>query len=483
MSLKVKRLKQKFLLNYSRVIAKTHIPSGGATRIKKVIDRVLSLEPKQAEKILDKIIVDFSGRHKYLYSILNKNFNEIAEYIPKKAILTDTQRLLLGAYFTLEYSVEAAALFNPSIIPHPDQTNLPDGSLRFIMSFRSVGEGHISSIEFRVGVVDKNINFTFEPVSRFVERAETVENPKYNKKAFYIKLLEMQEDTDVAKKIFAHLGDEFSFSELEAVIKVLGKEKNCETVENMMWLARSNYQLHFSLDQKLSERIIFPASQTDSNGIEDARFVRFVDDDGFITYYATYTAYNGRKILPMILETRDFLNFKMITLNGEAATGKGMSLFPRKIKGKYAVISRHDGENLYIMYSDSIYYWKAPILLKTPEYYWEFIQIGNSGPPVETERGWIVLTHGVGPMRKYSLGAIVLDLEDPTKVVGYLEEPLLVPNKKEREGYVPNVVYSCGTLIHNGELIVPYAMSDTASGIFTVSVEDLFNHMTWRDNE
>jgi predicted GH43/DUF377 family glycosyl hydrolase len=474
--LKIKRIDKIFKPDFSRVITRLHIP-GGEERIINIIKRVANLSDKEVDKILENIIAKFAKRHKNIWNAFDKYYNEIKSYIPEKMQLSDPKRALLGAYFSLEYSVQAAAFFNPSIVPHPSQSNLPKGSLRFIISFRSIGEGHVSSIEFRSGVVDNKSNFTFDKVSPYVERATIVNNPVYDKKMFYLKLQEMQINNDLSEQVLGQLADNFLFSDLEAVIRIfLGPEQK-EISETMLWLARSNYELQFKLDQELSERIIFPGSQNDSNGIEDARFVKFIDDNDKITYYATYTAYNGLRILPQILETKDFLNFKIMTLNGKCAVNKGMALFPRKINNQYMMISRIDGENLYIMSSENIHFWQNAKRLREPENPWEFVQIGNCGSPIETEEGWLVLIHGVGPIREYCIGAILLDLDAPEKVIGSMREPLLVPTTEEREGYVPNVVYSCGAMIHNGELILPYAVSDTCSKIATVSIKSLLDNI------
>ena len=477
--LNVKRVNKIFKPDSSRVITRLHIP-GGVGRIDNIINRVLALSEIETKKILDNVLANFSNRHKNIWDAFDKHYNEIKSYIPENVQISDRKRSLLGAYFSLEYSVQAAAFFNPSIIPHPDQDNLANGSLRFILSFRSVGEGHISSIEFRSGVVDKNSNFTFDKASPYVERAIKVSNPVYDKNMFSLKLAEMGKENDISKKVMDQLPENFLLSDLEAVIRIFLKSNNKDIVESMIWLARSNYELQFKLDQELSERIIFPGSQNESNGIEDARFVRFVDNDGIITYYATYTAYNGQRILPQILETKDFLNFKIITLNGKYAENKGMALFPRKIKNNYMMISRIDGENIYIMSSENIHFWQNAQRLIEPENTWEFVQIGNCGSPIELAEGWLVLTHGVGPMREYCIGAILLDIDNPEKVISSMKEPLLVPTKEEREGYVPNVVYSCGAIVHNDELILPYAMSDTSSGIATISIKNLLENMQKR---
>jgi predicted GH43/DUF377 family glycosyl hydrolase len=473
--LNINRLNKKFQPDYSRVIIKPHVPKE-EDRIKRIITRVLSMPDEKVKQVLDRVIISFSSRHKNIWDAFDKNYNEIKKYIPSNIQMSNNRRALLGAYFSSEYSIQAAAFFNPSIIAHPDQSDVTKGSLRFILSFRSVGEGHISSIEFRSGIVDENCNFTFDKVSPYAERANIVSNPVYDKATFFLKLAEMQNpESIISKQVYNLLSDEFLLSDLKAALQMIIDPEHKDIGENIMWLAKSNYELQFKLDQELSEKIIFPASQNDSNGIEDARFVRFVDDKNIVTYYATYTAYNGHRILPQIIETKDFLTFKMITLNGNFSKNKGMALFPRKINGKYMMISRVDGENLYLMSSENIHFWQNAELLKEPENDWEFVQIGNCGSPIETDKGWILLTHGVGPMREYSIGIILLDLENPNKIIGNMVEPLLICTPEEREGYVPNVVYSCGSIIHDDNLIIPYAMSDTCSGIVTISVSELFN--------
>lgn len=475
--LNIKRINEKFQPDCSRVIIKPHVPKDDS-RIKSIIMRVLNLPEEQVEQILNRVIENFSKRHKNIWDAFDNNYNEIKNLIPENTQISSKRRALLGAYFSCEYSIQAAAFFNPSIVAHTNQCGVDEGCLRFILSFRSVGEGHISSIEFRSGIVDKNCNFTFDKVSRYAERANIASNPVYDKATFFMKLAEMQNPEHIiSKQVFSLLNDEFLLSDLISVLEMVIDEEHKEIGEKIIWLAKSNYELQFKLDQELSEKIIFPASKNDSNGIEDARFVRFVDDDGSITYYATYTAYNGHDILPQIIETKDFTTFKMITLNGEFSKNKGMALFPRKINGKYMMISRVDGENLYLMSSDNIHFWQQAELIKAPENSWEFVQIGNCGSPIETDKGWILITHGVGPMREYSIGATLLDIENPAKIIGNMNEPLLVCNQEEREGYVPNVVYSCGAIVHNNNLIIPYAMSDTCSGIATITLPELFSKM------
>jgi predicted GH43/DUF377 family glycosyl hydrolase len=389
--------------------------------------------------------------------------------------------MLIGALFSGEYALESAALFNPSIVAHPDQKNLTPGSLRFIMSLRATGEGHISSIEFRMGVISANGEIRLDPFSRYVTLPEVLANPNYPKKSFSIKFHEMGFDNDYARAVMDRLSDTFTREELNRSVGTVRHENHpathelTRTLECIQWLADSNYELRFAPHLAMSERIIFPVSANESNGIEDARFVRFVEDDGSVIYYATYTAYNGTSILPQLIETTDFLHFRIITLNGSAVQNKGMALFPRKIGGRYAMLSRQDDENLFIMFSEHPHYWSNPQILMRPSEPWESIKVGNCGSPIETKDGWLVITHGVGAMRKYCIGAVLLDLDDPTRMIGRLRKPLLSPLDGEREGYVPNVVYSCGSLLHGGKLILPYALSDKATVIASFELDELID--------
>lgn len=479
----VKRKRKKIVRDPSRVITRLHIPKS-TTHARRIIKRVLKMSRTETMQILRSIYNDFSDRHRDIDEVFLKHFNAISHLLPDGANEIDIERKkLLGAYFTMEYAVESAAIFNPSIVLHPDQSNLEPGQIRFIMSLRAVGEGHISSIEFRSGIIDEDINILFDPINEFVERAELQLNPYYDLHLFELKLNEMQVSNETTAEILSSLPDRFSFSMLQQRIEEFEQNHKSlsqvqeHALETMHWLARSNYELSFNSDSMISERVIFPASENDRSGIEDARFVRFIDDNGEVVYYATYTAYNGSTILPQLIETKDFLTFKIITLNGKAVQNKGMALFPRRINGKYVMLSRQDNENNHIMFSDHIHFWQKSEILQRPTYPWELIQIGNCGSPLETSEGWLVLTHGVGPMRKYCIGAILLDLEDPRRMIGILEHPLLEPREEEREGYVPNVVYTCGAMIHNRQLIIPYAMSDTMAGIATVPVNDVLNEM------
>ena len=468
-----------------RVITRPYLPSG-EERIRKIIKRVLNLDENEAGTILDNVLQDFSHRHRYFRENLERNFELVASFVPDVDQVSKQQRLLIGAYFTAEYSVEAAALFNPSIVQVANQEADPEGSCRFVMSFRAIGEGHISSIEFRSGIIDTNNDIYFDGLSDYVEAPEIHPNPSYDRHLFRLKLQEMGASNVVTHQLLNKLPDNFTFNDLQGKIAELQNngqflwQEKTDAIDMAMWLAQSNYQILFRKDHPISERVIFPVSESERKGIEDARFVRFVDDDSAVTYYATYTAYNGETILPQLIETSDFLSFKVITLNGVQVQGKGMALFPRKIRGKYVMLSRQDGENNAIMFSDNLHFWQQAQILQEPEFPYEFIQMGNGGSPIEMPEGWLVVTHGVGPMRTYSLSIELLDLDDPSRIICRINEPILVPNTQEREGYVPNVVYSCGALINQDELIIPYASGDQRCGIATLQIPPLMARLTAR---
>ena len=462
----------------ARVIIRPFIP-GDFQRVTTIIGRALALPEEEVIAQLAAVRLEFDSRHFDIETLLQSHYDKVKPHIFTHRAISKERQLLIGALFSGEYALESAALFNPSIVPHPDQSDMPAGGLRFMMSLRATGEGHISSIEFRVGTISPENVIELVPVSRFVTVPEVVPNPGYRKKRFMIKLHEMSLDDDHSAAVMAPLAENFTRSDLNKSVATMIQEtlpitRNLHrTLESIQWLADSNYELRFCPKLAMSERIIFPVSLNESNGIEDARFVRFVDDDKSVMYYATYTAYNGRTILPQLIETEDFLHFRILTLNGSAVQNKGMALFPRRISGRYAMLSRQDDENIFIMFSDNPHYWSDPQIILRPSAMWESVKIGNCGSPMETEAGWLVITHGVGPMRKYCIGAALLDLHDPTKVIGRLSEPLLAPEGNEREGYVPNVVYSCGSLLHGRQLILPYAMSDKASAIASLSLDEL----------
>ncbi len=468
--------------NIGRVILRPYIPPT-EERICNIINRVLSMDETDASALLVNIMHDFSHRHRYFRETVLRNFERVANHVPDIEQLSEDTRLLIGSYFTAEYSVEAAALFNPSMVQVPNQESDPEGSCRFIMSFRATGEGHISSIEFRSGIVDQNNDLYFDPLSNYVRTPRIHTDSNYDIELFALKLKAMKVGKRVVEWLLNDLHDQFTFTDLENKIaehhngfKLRAQDK-LQAIEKAMWLARSNYEIVFRPDHQISERVIFPVSDSESMGIEDARFVRFVEDDGTVIFYATYTAYNGETILPQLIETSDFLSFKISTLYGKQAYGKGMALFPRKVGGQYVMLSRQDGENNAIMFSDNVHFWNQASLLQTPTFAYEFFQIGNGGSPIETEEGWLVITHGVGPMRTYSLGIQLLDLDDPTRVISRIDEPILVPNDHDREGYVPNVVYSCGAMIFQDELIIPYASADERCGVATLRVSEVMDRL------
>jgi predicted GH43/DUF377 family glycosyl hydrolase len=391
------------------------------TRANHIVERVLSLDPKVAAGLLADVLENFQGRHRNLLEEFGLRADGMEDALAAHGTFSEVQRQLVGAYFLNEYSFEASALFNPSIVPHPDQSGTPEGGLRFILSLRAVGEGHVSSLTFRAGTIAADGSLAVGPTARLAS------SPR------------------LGYRIPGPLGDE---------VEVAFKE-----------------------GEDISERVIFPVTDSQSQGIEDARFVEF-SDGGRKTYYATYTAYNGRAIRSELIETNDFLSFRMAPLHGTAARNKGMALFPRRIDGKYAMIARQDNENLYLIYSDDLYRWDGGQPILKPQFPWEFVQIGNCGSPIELHEGWLLLTHGVGPVRKYSIGAALLDKNDPSRVLARSVEPLLHPEPSEREGYVPNVVYTCGAMRHNDQIILPYAISDTYSNFATIKIAALMKAMT-----
>jgi predicted GH43/DUF377 family glycosyl hydrolase len=350
------------------------------------------------------------------------------------------------------------------------------------MSLRATGEGHISSITFRSGLVHPDGSVELDTASKFVSEPRPVPNASYDHSLFQRKIAELGQDNPASRQILNALDDCFTFGQLRAAVDThlrrFPQQEFVITGQRMILLAQSNYDVAFEEGADISERIIFPFAPSESNGIEDARFTRFMDEDGTVTYYATYTAYDGRVIFPHLLETRDFRHFATRTLNGPAVQNKGMALFPRRINGHYCMLSRQDNENIHLMYSDQLHFWHESRVIVRPREPWEFVQLGNCGAPVETDRGWLVLTHGVGPMRKYCIGAILLDLADPSQVIGRLAEPLIEPEGEDREGYVPNVVYTCGSLAHNGRLVIPYALSDSATTFASLPIDDLLNAMS-----
>jgi len=481
MPVTINRKDIKFCPDATRVIARFLYMDD--QRAVNTIRSVLNMPESEASVVLTQVLRDFSLRHRNISRIFEKHFDRVVYLFPQLNINPELfsflQKILIGSYFTMEYSIESAAFFNPSIVEHPDQSEIGADEKRVILSFRATGEGHISSIVFRTGVLDKNNHLTIEPVGKLLEEAELIRRHIYDKESFRKKLDEMDFHTIIPSGlILDELDDRFTYDELLKCIEKARKSLHLASDKEILfkqitWLASSHYELEFSLDTNISERVIFPVSVNEKNGIEDARFVKFTDDSDNTTYYATYTAYDGITVLPKMLDTKDFYHFRVLPLHGEIAQNKGMALFPRKVNGKYVMLCRLDGFNNYIAFSDNINIWREAKLIQQPKFPWEFIQIGNCGSPIETSEGWLVLTHGVGPMREYAIGASLFDLKTPEKEIGRLKRPLIMPNTIEREGYVPNVVYSCGSMIHNDDLIIPYAMSDYTSTYATVNINEI----------
>src|ERR671910_464200 len=451
----------------SRMLLRPFLP-GSDRRVREIIQRVLKMSPSEVEGGLQNVMRCLSHKHAGIEAVFSNRYRQLAHLMPPATEPSPLQSLLIGAYFMSEYSLQSAALFNPSIVPHPSQESVPAGALRFVMSLRATGEGHLA----------------FDPVSTSVISPE-VRSPRRRKADFVATLLEMGMDEPFVAAAFGDLPPTFDPRELETFLRhperwpasTTGEHEQQSVRDAIRWAAHCDYVVEFPSSLGLSERVIFPASPSEQGGIEDARFVRFREDDGSHRYYATYTAFDRNHILPQLIETEDFLKFRLRPLHGAAAQNKGMELFPRRIGGRYAMLGRQGGVNITLMFSDDVRRWEHHEVLMEPEAPWEYIQIGNCGSPLETEAGWLVITHGVGAMRNYCIGAALLDLEDPRRVIGRLRQPLLEPLDHERDGYVPNVVYSCGSLIHNGWLVVPYAVSDYATTHTLAQLEPLLERL------
>lgn len=490
MKIVLQRKPLKFTPDARRVV--TRFFNNGDERTKQLILRILDFSAEKVAEELEKTRHEFKERHRNLNKIFLRHCGYFEDLINQMGVgydnLTKNQKMLIGSYSTMEYSLESAALFNPSIVEDFDQSFLKEGEKRVIISFRATGEGHLSSIVFRRAVLDKDNNLNMLKVKNHIDLPEIGAKMSYDKGRFVEKMQEIRIPDNYISEIMDPLPDHFEYYALKQAIHNLLEDKTIEepkkiALNEMTWLVDSYYDLQFDEESDISERVIFPNSPAESRGIEDARFVRFTDDDGEETIYATYTAFNGHTIIPKLLSTCDFLNFRIMPMHGNAAQNKNFALFPRKIKGKYVMLARVDGYNNYVVFSDRITLWNDPIKIQEPKFDWDLTQIGNCGSPIYTDEGWLILTHGVGPMRRYCIGASLLDLEDPTKVIGRLREPLLSPNKEEREGYVPNVVYSCGGLIHNNHLILPYAVSDYSSAYATVELDGLLKALKASMNE
>jgi predicted GH43/DUF377 family glycosyl hydrolase len=478
----IKRTELRLLPDARRVLAKPYLPGeespAETSRARLLMARILAIPEAHVSALNAEVLQRFERRHRNFSEMLEGQFEMVSHHVPNATLLSVERRLLIGAYFMHEYAVEAAALFNPSIVLAPDQRGLARGSKRFVMSLRAVGEGHLSSIEFRSGVLDADGGMTIDATGPHLVGGQRTAPSNFDKARFTAKLLELGAINDLSSSVLNRLGAKFTPEELEAslgALEGLGPPHaiSFETVKIIRVLASSNYVTTFPADSALAERVIFPAGPNETRGMEDARFVRFTAEDDSVKYYATYTAYDGFEILPQLIETEDFVRFTISTLNGGAAQNKGMALFPRPIDGKCVMLSRKDRENLHLSTSSDVHHWNDVTELHRPQHPWELLQIGNCGSPIETEAGWLVLTHGVGPMRRYALGALLLDLRDPRRVIGHLSRPLIEPDESERVGYVPNVVYTCGAIVHAEQLIVPYGFSDAGVAVAQLALSDL----------
>jgi predicted GH43/DUF377 family glycosyl hydrolase len=470
----------------SRTLCRLFVPGQetlirGESRAMVVIDRVLGLSEDQAERTLARTLARFSGRHRDLAGTLERNFRLVAHRLGSNIRIERARRQLIGAYFTQEYALEAAALFNPSMVAHPDQAGCQPGEVRFIMSLRAVGEGHLSSIEFRTGTVGPGSEIHLDLPGRFLDAGHAAPVP-YDRDLFQDKFAELASEDENARFLWSLLPARFTAAELEVALAKLSDQHvtrgdSAALAETARWMIASSYAVKFGDYSALSERVLWPAGPAESHGMEDARFVRFIDGED-TTYYATYTAFDGTQVAPHLLQTTDFQSFTVSQLSGPSARNKGMALFPRRIAGRYAALSRWDRETNAVGYSADGHRWGEAITVQTPEHPWELIQLGNCGSPIETPEGWLVFTHGVGPMREYAIGAILLDLDKPERLVAALPGPVLVADESERDGYVPNVVYSCGPMIHGGTVVLPYGCSDSSVRIATVDLGVLLEQLT-----
>ncbi len=474
--MRVKRLNIQLKANPDRVIL-NYFKLGddsNSIRVQQLIARIIATPEEEINTLYAEIETKFSPRHRNFERSLEKNFKIIQPAIPAEMVFSKKRKLVLGAYFSKEYSIQSAALFNPSMVVHPDQKGLKKGEKRFILSLRSVGEGHVSSIEFRSGIVDMNGKITLDATTGFATCSEKKWDRVYNR---FDKLKKTTILNNFDQSIWNTFDESFTYDDYLKRVnnnELLAFDET--TQEQLFRILDTNYDVETDSEAPICERVIFPNSVGESKGMEDVRFVAFTEND-ITKYIGTYTAYDGHQITPQLIITTDFVSFKIRSLFGSAVNDKGFALFPEKINGKYVMLGRQGGEHITIMYSDDLFVWKDYKTIMTQEDTWGYVQLGNCGSPIKTNKGWLVITHAVGPLRKYVLGAILLDLDNPSKIIKKLNKPLLSANEEEREGYVPNVVYSCGAMVHEDNLILPYAMSDSASTFATINIEELLNEM------
>ncbi len=477
----VKRLPVHLTSDDRRVIVRPFIL--GAHRVRSLFGRIETVAEDSIDGLLRGVEAFYADRHPRLAFTFLEHYESGAAMIGWTGRWSAQRRLLAGAYLTMEYSIDSAALFNPSIVQHPDQSGVEAGGVRFVMSLRATGEGHVSSIVFRTGVITADELVQIDPLPPRLHRSRIAPDRSYLKSLFGRKLKEMGVNSGgAAESVLSQLGDRFTLIDLNREVDSVRNGNNLdgrqqEHLKTILWLAQSNFHIDLAPDATLQELVIFPMSEEQSNGLEDVRLTRFTDDDGSVIYHGTYTAYNGVRTLPMLLHTSDFKRIEFASLNGSAVLNKGMALFPRKINGQYVMCSRIDGENLFISKSEFVHFWESAEKLIAPRHPWELMQIGNCGAPIETDEGWILLTHGVGPMRTYAIGAMLLDLENPQKVIGHLRDPIITPGEGDREGYVPNVVYTCGAMEHQHNLYIPFAMADKSTSFVVVETDDLVDRL------
>lgn len=476
----------------ARVVTRLFVPGQEGfehqdSRAGLVLARILALDEAVVLLALDDVIGRFDGRHRDLGDTFRRNARELADRLDPAVEISEARMMLLGATFTNEYAIEGAALCNPSMVAHPDQTGLPEGSLRFVLSVRGIGEGHRSTIGFRTGVVDaEGQPRVDDPVT--LATVGTTVSTLLEAEVFRVELTRLDDRGEAAGYVLDALGERFTRADLEERLAKLRLHRRTrghaqETIGAITAIAERSYGVEFDDAVALPERVLWPAMQAEAAGMEDARFVRFTDDDGSVRYYATYTAYSGNRISQQLLETTDFRSFTSMPMVGQGAENKGLALFPRRINGRFAALSRADRESNALVYSDRPFVWTGARECQRSAEVWEVLQLGNCGSPIETDAGWLVLTHGVGPMRTYRIGAILLDLEHPERVIGRLRSPLLSPADDERDGYVPNVVYSCGALVHADTLVLPYGIADSAIGFATVPLPGLLAALTDQNSE
>ena len=468
-----------------RVVIKLFVPGEDAqvvqNRASSLIERILQLDEEETARLLDEVLTRFAGRHHDLLGVFQHHYELVQHRVPAEIELSPTARTLIGSYFSHEYAVEAAALCNPSMVPHPDQTGLEAGQLRVAISLRQIGEGHISSVGFCSAVVGPGDEIRMEDRSGPLMTGQRT-GAQHWKNQLYAALVDAEIDNEASAYIINALPERFTDPEFEDVLgrvpaELLARPTTTETLDHIRHILAGDYAVEFPCAVPMHQRVLWPATPAESNGMEDARFVQVQDPDGRSVYQATYTAYDGRQISGRVIFSRDMRHFEVTTLHGPAARNKGMALFPRYVNGRKLALCRSDGETLGLSVRDEQHRWQHLAPLYVPHRGWDLIQVGNCGSPVETEQGWLVVTHGVGPMRRYAIGAMLLDLENPERVIADLPEGLIDPDEIEREGYVPNVLYSCGGIVHDDRFWLPYGASDVRVGFASVPLDTLLGRM------